>query len=105
MMIMVHIEKSGNQPDDRMFFGINALFLFGKEKFIRHFKSDDQQHPAENVKEPGEPLDQGAGCKNENKAHYDGAQDAPEQYPFIILGLYVERQEDHDDHKNIVDRK
>ena len=62
-----------------------------------------QQEGAEDVEHPVEGLDQGHTGEDEDGAQDEGAEDAPEQHPELVLGRYGEVREDHRPHEDVVD--
>ena len=64
----------------------------------------DEQEGAEDVQDPVERLDQGDAGEDEDRPQHEGAEDAPEQDPELVLPGHAEVAEDHRPHEDVVDR-
>jgi len=65
---------------------------------------EDQERP-EYVEDPGDPGDQRRAQADHDAAHDDGAQDAPEEHPVLVLAGNAQRREDHRHDEDVVQRQ
>jgi len=68
----------------------------------RHFDAGENQKRAENVHDPVEFVDERNAGKNKCRARNQRQQDAPEERLVLISGRHVEKPEDQQEHKKII---
>ena len=100
--IAVQNGSDGQDPskhfDDDIFVEIDFLF-FGK----RHLNAREHEKAAKHIDGPVEFFNQGDASKDENRAHDQGAQNAPEQNLVLILRRNFKESENEKKNEDIVD--
>ena len=64
-----------------------------------------EQERTEDVEDPFEVLDERHAGEDEDGAHHEGAEDAPEQHAELVLARHGEEREDHRPDEDVVDRQ
>src|SRR6185436_14297774 len=101
---LVAVEIVGNRdqlarkPQHRIMLGVirGVVFLKG------HPDAGKNQERAEYVESPGEAGNEGGASENHHAAQHESSDDAPEQYPVLILLRHLEVGEDQHEDENIV---
>src|SRR5882762_4630447 len=75
--------------------------LFGKE----HLDSGEHEKSAQGVKHPFEAFDQDHSRADHKTAHYQSAQDSPEEHAMLVLFGQAEINEDESNHEYVVHRE
>ena len=83
---------------DRILVALELLVLLQ-----RHAHAGDDEQRAEDVDDPLEPREQRRAEPDEQAAHDERAEDAPEQHAVLVLRRHGEVLEDQHDDEDVVD--
>ena len=70
-----------------------------------HFRAAVEQEYAKQRQHPFETRHHGCSKEDEETAQHQCSDDAPEEHLVLILSLYAEEREEHEEHKQVIHRQ
>ena len=91
-------EEAAEEPHGGVVLGVDVGVFAGEG----HLDAGVDEERAEDVEDPVKARDDAHADQNEDRAHHDGADDAPEEHAVLEARLDLEVGEDENEHEDVV---